>query len=123
MQQLFRRVPSTTFAESHDERFDFFRRRVWPRIAEAGTSGLLIVAASYFEFVRLRGFLKEQRASLAVNSEYTDGGNVMRARNRFRTGERKVLLYTERAHFYFRPHIKCAALSPPPLHSACSPGH
>ena len=86
--------------------------QVWPRIKEAGTSGLLIFAASYFEFVRLRGFLKEQRASLAVNSEYTDSSNVMRARTRFRLGERKILLYTERAHFYFRPNLKCALRFP-----------
>ena len=96
----------------HRPRLLVMCRQVWPRIKEAGTSGLLIFAASYFEFVRLRGFLKEQRASLAVNSEYTDSSNVMRARTRFRLGERKILLYTERAHFYFRPNLKCALRFP-----------
>ena len=119
VQQLFRRVPCASYAESHDARFEFFTTRVWPRLSEAGMPGLLLVTASYFDFVRLHGFLKEQRASLAVNSEYTDGANVMRARTRFRQGERKVLLYTERAHFYFRPHLKCA-VSPCSLHAVCA---
>ena len=110
MKQLFRHVPALTFADSHERRFHFFATQVWPRIREAGPSGLLLFASTYFEFVRLRGFLKQQRASLAVNSEYTDSSNVMRARTRFRTGERAILLYSERAHFYFRPHIKYACL-------------
>ena len=108
VKQLFRRVVASSFAESHEQRFQHFVTQIWPRIKEAAAPGMLIFAASYFEFVRLRGFLKEQKASFAVNSEYTDNSNVMRARTRFRKGERRTLLYTERAHFYFRPHIKCA---------------
>jgi U3 small nucleolar RNA-associated protein 25 len=101
-------VPAASFADSHEQRYATFATRLWPRIKEADPSGLLIFASSYFEFVRLRGFFKQQGASIAVNSEYTDSSNVMRARMRFRKGERKLLLYTERAHFYFRPKLRCA---------------
>jgi hypothetical protein len=116
VQQLMRRVSCTSFADSHEKRFHFFSTSIWPRISEAGVSGLLIFASSYFEFVHLRGFLKQQRTSLAVNCEYTDNSNVMRARSRFRTGDRKVLLYTERAHFYYRPQLKCALGMPSAYH-------
>ena len=105
---LFRRVRAPSYADSHEARFQLFATHLWPRLKEADPSGLLIFASSYLEFVRLRNFLKQQGASLAVNCEYTDSSSVMRARARFRSGERKVLLYTERAHFYFRPTLRCA---------------
>lgn len=108
VRQLFRHVPSPTYADSHERRFQFFASQVWPRLKEASPAGLLLFTSTYFELVRLRGFLKQQRASFAVNSEYTGSSSVMRARTHFRTGERSILLYSERAHFYFRPHIKCA---------------
>lgn len=81
---------------------------LWPRIADSRAPGVLLFASSYFDFVRLRNFLKSKAASFAVYCEYTDGSNVLRARMRFAGQERRILLYTERAHFYFRPLLKCA---------------
>lgn len=121
--QLFRRVCAPSYADSHEARFHAFVTHLWPRLKEADPSGLLIFASSYFEFVRLRGFLKQQGASLAVNCEYTDSSNVMRARARFRAGDRKVLLYTERAHFYFRPSLRCGPAPAPRLARAASAVH
>jgi hypothetical protein len=108
VKQLFCRVPAASFTDSHEQRFAAFATRTWPRLKEADASGVLVFASSYLEFVRLRAFFKQQHASLAVNSEYTDSSSVMRARMRFRKGERALLLYTERAHFYFRPKLRCA---------------
>lgn len=79
---------------------------MWPRLREADARGVLLFVASYFDFVRLRNFLKAERASLALYCEYTDGADVRRARGRFFRGERALLLYTERAHFFFRPVIR-----------------
>lgn len=90
----------------HDARFEYFAAEVWPRLREGGASGLLIFASSYFEFVRLRNFLKAEGASLAVYCEYTPAADVMRTRGRFQRGERRVMLFTERAQFYFRPKIR-----------------
>lgn len=82
---------------------------LWPRIADSRAPGVLLFASSYFDFVRVRNFLKSKAASFAVYCEYTDGSNVLRARMRFAGQERRILLYTERAHFYFRPALRCAA--------------
>lgn len=106
VRQLFRKFPATSYADSHERRFEFFTTAVWPRLKEASQPGLAIFASSYLEFVRLRNFLKAQGASLAVYCEYTPATDVARARGRFVRGERKILLYTERAHFYFRPRVR-----------------
>jgi U3 small nucleolar RNA-associated protein 25 len=107
VRQLFQLVQSEAFTDSVENRFQHFVRRIWPRLREERGSGVLIFASSYFDFVRLRNFLKSQAASFAVYCEYTDGSNVLRARTRFMKEERRILLYTERAHFYFRPTIRC----------------
>ncbi|KAM3696674.1 hypothetical protein ACJW31_06G056200 [Castanea mollissima] len=48
----------------------------------------MLFISSYFEFVRIRNFLKSQEASFCL------------------LGERKIMLYTERAHFYYRYKIR-----------------
>jgi U3 small nucleolar RNA-associated protein 25 len=54
--------------------------------------------------VRLRNFLKAADASFVANSEYADASEVGRARADFSAGEARIMLYSERAHF-FRRHV------------------
>ncbi|GFR41586.1 hypothetical protein Agub_g2307, partial [Astrephomene gubernaculifera] len=107
VRQLFERFAAASAAEAGDARFEFFSRAVWPRIKDSGAKGLLIFVPSYFDFVRLRNALRaDDSADLAVISEYSSGSEVTRARARFFHGQRRVLLYTERAHFYNRHRIR-----------------
>lgn len=91
-----------------EQRFQHFAKHIWPRIADSRSPGVLLFVSSYYDYVRVRNFLKAQGASFSVNCEYTPGSDVLRARTRFAKQERKVLLYTERAHFYFRPAFRLA---------------
>ncbi|KAG0446993.1 hypothetical protein HPP92_028565 [Vanilla planifolia] len=68
--------------------------------------GTMIFTSSYFEFVRIRNFLKSQNASFCLLSEYTKQSDVSRSRLWFFEGRRKIMLYTERAHFYHRYKIR-----------------
>ncbi len=88
-----------------DVRFEHFITQVWPKIREASTGQLLFVP-SYFDLVRVRNFLRKEAASFVVLSEYTTPQDMSRARNYFNDGRRRVLLYTERCHFYNRHRIR-----------------
>ena len=70
-------------------------------------AGQLVFVSSYFDFVRLRNWLDEQEgASWGAVSEYTEAPEVARARSLFAKGRTRLLLYTERLHFYFRHHFR-----------------
>lgn len=69
-------------------------------------AGQLIFARSYFDFVRLRNFLKEEGASFVGLCEYTKHSDVSRGRSNFFHGRRRIMLYTERAHFYHRYRLR-----------------
>lgn len=69
-------------------------------------TGQLVFVRSYFDFVRLRNFLKEEGASFVGLCEYTKHSDVSRGRSNFFHGRRHIMLYTERAHFYHRYRLR-----------------
>jgi U3 small nucleolar RNA-associated protein 25 len=93
---------------SDDIRFKYFVKHVLPRIRENPEPGVVIFVSSYFDFVRVRNLLTKEDVSFAVNSEYTEPREAARARTLFADGRKRVLLLSERAHFYFRRRIKGA---------------
>ncbi|KAK8916614.1 hypothetical protein KSP39_PZI023347 [Platanthera zijinensis] len=54
-------------------------------------------------------FLRSQDASFCSLNEYTKQSDISRARLWFFEGKRKIILYTERAHFYHRYKVLAAA--------------
>ena len=54
--------------------------------------GILIFVRSYFDFVRLRNFLKKEEASVALNHEYLDPKDVNRARSYFYNGTNRIMV-------------------------------
>ena len=90
-----------------DARFEHFKSVLWPRIREtARGGGQLIYIPSYYDFVRVRNFLRAEAASFLGLCEYTERADMARARSYFADGRRRVLLYTERAQFYNRHRIR-----------------
>ena len=69
-------------------------------------AGQLIFAASYYDYVRLRNFLKEQDVQVAALSEYAAPKVAARARSLFLDGRLGVALLTERSHFYNRARVR-----------------
>ncbi|KAL0037821.1 hypothetical protein WJX79_000518 [Trebouxia sp. C0005] len=106
VRQLFERIASSTAAADAESRFQHFKKHVWLRIKESGSSGQLVFVRSYFDFVRLRNFLKEEGASFVGLCEYTKHSDVSRGRSNFFHGRRHIMLYTERAHFYHRYRLR-----------------
>ena len=107
LRQQFERLPdAASIADSDDVRFKHFTRRVLPRLRENPAPGALIFIRDYLDFVRVRNLLTAEDVSFAVTSEYTDPRDAARARSIFADGRKRVLLVTERAHFYFRRRIR-----------------
>ncbi|CAM8913404.1 unnamed protein product [Rhodiola kirilowii] len=125
-------IPKTRLGYKIHEQFDadsvvkiimarvgYFKSKVFPRmekyLQEGG--GIMIIMSSKLELVEVRAFLKETNSSFCELHEDTDPSNVSRARSWFYDGLRKIMLYTERAHFYHRYKIrgvrKLIMLSPP----------
>ena len=89
-----------------DARFKHFVKRVLPKLRENPQPGALVFVRSYFDFVRVRNLLTAEDVSFAVTSEYTPPRDAARARSIFADGRKRVLLVTERAHFFFRRRIR-----------------
>uniref|UniRef100_A0A3B4CA64 U3 small nucleolar RNA-associated protein 25 homolog n=1 Tax=Pygocentrus nattereri TaxID=42514 RepID=A0A3B4CA64_PYGNA len=89
-----------------DTRFQFFVEKVLPQYRDSVMSHTLIYVPSYFDFVRLRNFLKKEDISFSSISEYSKRSEVSKARHYFQKGEKQFLLFSERFHFYKRYTIK-----------------
>ena len=72
----------------------------------AGVAGQLLFVSSYFDYVRLRGFLREQGADFAGLSEYAAPKQAARGRSLFADGRLRLALLTERCHFYYRARMR-----------------
>ncbi|PNH02448.1 U3 small nucleolar RNA-associated protein 25 [Tetrabaena socialis] len=107
VRQLFERFAADSPAAAGDARFEFFTRVVWPRLKDSVTRGLLLFVPDYFDFLRLRNALRaDDSVDFATITEYSSNSEVTRSRARFYHGQRRLLLYTERAHFYHRYRIR-----------------
>ncbi|KAL7593024.1 hypothetical protein Lser_V15G33509 [Lactuca serriola] len=106
VRQIYERIDTESIADADDSRLEYFKKKVFPKIKDSVQGGVMIFISSYFEFVRVRNFLKSQDASMCLLGEYTEQSDISRARVWFFQGKRKIMLYTERAHFYHRYKIR-----------------
>eukprot|EP00899_Mesostigma_viride_P026479 jgi/Mesvir1/7015/Mv09147-RA.1 len=106
VRQIFERFHCGSIADADDARFTFFTSKIYPRLRDSVQNGVLLFVPLYFDYVKLRNFLKKEEASFCSLCEYTDQSDISRGRTLFFRGERRFMLYTERAHFYRRFRIR-----------------
>ncbi|KAF0903605.1 hypothetical protein E2562_028017 [Oryza meyeriana var. granulata] len=106
--QVYERFDASSITEADDARFDRFCKKVYPKIQESDEGRVLLFVSSYFEYIRIRNFLKSQEASFCRIGETTSQQDISRARLWFFEGKKKILLYSERSHFYHRYKIRGA---------------
>ena len=112
IRQVFQRVPCTSFATQSDDRVNYFVERVLPHLERTQQTHTMVFIPSYFDFLSLRNALLQRQKDLgtALNfvsvTEYARSTEVSRGRARFLQGRRPLLLYTGRAHFFLRHHIR-----------------
>ncbi|CAB0002280.1 unnamed protein product [Nesidiocoris tenuis] len=104
--QVFHLVKSATVLEAVDDRFETFICDILPQYKDPSMKHTLIYVPSYFDFVRLRNYMKKEEFKFVHICEYTEEKKIIRARNKIFHGETQILLYTERVHFYRRFRLK-----------------
>ncbi|XP_041668553.1 digestive organ expansion factor isoform X2 [Cheilinus undulatus] len=102
---VFQMFPSDSFMD-HDARFQFFLDNVLPQYRDSVMSHTMIYIPSYFDFVRLRNYMRKEEINFTSICEYSSKSDVSRARHFFQKGDKQFLLFTERFHFYKRYTIK-----------------
>ncbi|XP_041827240.1 digestive organ expansion factor [Melanotaenia boesemani] len=102
---VFQMFSSDSFID-HDSRFQFFVDKVLPQYKDSVMSHTLIYIPSYFDYIRLRNYMKKEEINFTSICEYSSKSEVSRARHFFQKGNKQFLLFTERFHFYKRYTIK-----------------
>ncbi|TNN78839.1 Digestive organ expansion factor [Liparis tanakae] len=102
---VFQMFSSDSFMD-HDARFQFFVDKVLPQYRDSVMSHTLIYIPSYFDYIRLRNYMKKEDINFTSICEYSSKSEVSRARHFFEKGDKQFLLFTERFHFYKRYTIK-----------------
>jgi U3 small nucleolar RNA-associated protein 25 len=115
IKQTFSRFDSPSIAADPDARFKYFTTAILPTLlrlpkpAEGG-QGILIFIPTYYDFLRLRNYFatsqQTQNISFGTIHEYSEVSDQRRARAHFVSGRHSFLLYTQRAHHFFRLKMK-----------------
>ncbi|KAI5074322.1 hypothetical protein GOP47_0010283 [Adiantum capillus-veneris] len=106
VRQVYERISCTSLTDVDEARFKLFTKQIFGPLKESLQGGIMIFVSAYFDFVRLRNFLKAENVSFCLLGEYTKQSDISRARAWFFHGKRRLMLYTERAHFYHRYKIR-----------------
>ena len=110
--QTFLRFDSPSPLKDGDARFKYFTSTTLPQLLrdKANQPGVLLFVPSYADFTKLRNHLSNSSEGTSISfgsiSEYTPVKDVARARSHFMHGRHSLLLYSERAHHYFRYRIR-----------------
>ncbi|ORX53676.1 DUF1253-domain-containing protein [Hesseltinella vesiculosa] len=106
--QQFTRVDSTSLATMDDTRFKYFVEKTLPSLRKSAImqTHTLFFIPSYFDFVRIRNYLEDNKYEYEPCCEYTSSGGLTRARAQFFHGRTSFILYTERLHYYRRFNIR-----------------
>ncbi|XP_037341950.2 U3 small nucleolar RNA-associated protein 25 homolog [Pungitius pungitius] len=102
---VFQMFSADSFMD-HDARFQFFVDKVLPQYRDSVMSHTLIYMPSYFDYIRLRNYMKKEEINFTSICEYSSRSEVSRARHFLQKGDKQFLLFTERFHFYKRHTIK-----------------
>jgi U3 small nucleolar RNA-associated protein 25 len=100
--KIFKQIYASSIFSMANDRFNYFKTEIWPQINDSTNNGQLIFTRSYFEFARIHHFLKDQDASFTSISEYSSRSDATRSKMYFSAKRKNILLYTERAHFYYQ---------------------
>ena len=104
--QVYHRFEASSYSQAIDVRFNFFISKILPQYTDSIMRHTLIFVPSYFDFVKLRNYMKREELSFVQICEYSKDGKVARARDMFFHSEAQFLLYSERFHFFRRIRMK-----------------
>ena len=106
---------------SHDKRFEYFKKALYPRLrricqgldadeeeylATQKNTGTLLFIPSYFDYLRIKQLFVKDKLDPGLLCEYTEPSQITRERSYFFHGKSRIMLYTERLHYYNRFRIR-----------------
>jgi U3 small nucleolar RNA-associated protein 25 len=107
IKQVFQKVPVASLSQQGTVRVEFFLQKVLPQILEHNQKHTLIYIPSYFDFCSLRNaLLKRDDIPFVCVNEYSRTSEIGRGRARFVQGRKPLMLYTGRAHYFYRHSMK-----------------
>jgi U3 small nucleolar RNA-associated protein 25 len=118
IKQTFLRFPSPTLSNDPTARFKHFTSAILPSIAKMPRNpdgsglGILIYVPDSLDFPKLRNHFSFHPSCVNISYGSLDENHApatkeaRRARSHFETGRHSVLLYTERAHHFFRHKLR-----------------
>ncbi|GIZ44615.1 hypothetical protein CKM354_000780800 [Cercospora kikuchii] len=113
--QTFSRFDSPSPPGDPDARFKYFTTAILPRLLKLpkpadGAQGILVFIPTYFDFLRLRNYFatstQTENISFGAIHDYSEKSEQRRAQAHFRNGRHSILLYTQRAHHFYRLRMK-----------------
>jgi U3 small nucleolar RNA-associated protein 25 len=66
VRQVFQRIECATLERESAERFDFFVRNICSTVLASAQKHTIVFIRSYFDFVRLRNYLKAEKVRIAA---------------------------------------------------------
>lgn len=102
----FQRMDIASHVDALNTRLEFFTTKILPHYKDTLMNHCMIFIPSYFDFVALRNYFRNEDLSFVQVCEYGKPGSVAKARDMFFHSSAHFMLYTERAHFHFRYRIK-----------------
>lgn len=115
IKQTFSRFNAVSPAADPDARFKYFTTAILPTLLRLpkpadGAHGILVFVPSYYDFLRVRNFFATSTLTANVSfgaiHDYSEVRDQRRARSHFLSGRHTILLYTQRAHHFFRLRIR-----------------
>lgn len=102
VKQVFQVLPAPASALAHyeDSKFNYFIDQVLSPMLRKKQKRTIIIAPSYFDYVRIRNYLIQQEASCAFVCEYSRESEISRGRAWFFHGVKDLMLYSGRMHFF-----------------------
>ncbi|KAI5969586.1 UTP25 [Candida margitis] len=108
IKQIFQRFPSESPTNDPDARFKFFINSILPNLLKTTSydDGIMIYIPSYFDYLRIKDYFKTStKFNFGAIDEYSSQSKLTRTRHEFATGKIKIMLYTERLHYFRRYEI------------------
>lgn len=113
LKQVFMRfeIDLKNLIDEPNKRFEFFKNVILPQIQNKSSYkyGTLIYIPNYFDYLRIKKFLNDETSvSFVAIDEYLSTSKLTRNRALFhnKSPHARIMLYTERLHFYKRFDIK-----------------
>lgn len=108
LKQIFQRFESPSPMLDPDLRFKFFINTILPSLTKSTSysDGIMIFIPSYYDYLRIKHYMKTStKFTIGSIDEYSSQSKLSKTRQNFMVGKTKILLYTERLHYFRRFEI------------------